>query len=146
MGQSCGGAQAIEASADPRVRTTVLWNSGLFPGVTTMAGGKPLTKKDLEKLHAPIAYISGDAEDVAFSNANDDFERLPHIPALRAYSRGMLHSGTYSQRNGGEFAGIAVAWLDWQLKGDRRARLMFVGTDCGLCVNPHWVVRSRGLE
>jgi dienelactone hydrolase len=145
MGQSCGGAQAIEASADPRVRTTVLWNSGLFPGVTTMAGGKPLTKSDLDKLHAPTAYISGDAEDIAFGNANDDFDRLK-VPAFRAYAHGVLHSGTYSERNGGEFAGIAVAWLNWQLKGDPHARLLFVGTDCGLCANPHWVVRSKNLD
>jgi dienelactone hydrolase len=145
MGQSCGGAQAIEASADQRVRTTVLWNSGLFPGVTTMAGGKPLTKSDLSKLHAPTAYISGDAEDIAFVNANDDFDRLK-VPAFRAYARGVLHSGTYSERNGGEFAGIAVGWLNWQLKSDPRARLLFVGTDCGLCVNPHWVVHSKNLD
>jgi dienelactone hydrolase len=145
MGQSCGGAQALEASADPRVRTTVLWNSGLFPGVTTMAGGKPLTKSDLDKLHAPAAYISGDAEDIAFVNANDDFDRLK-VPAFRAYARGVLHSGTYNERNGGEFAGIAVGWLNWQLKSDSRARLLFVGADCGLCVNPHWVVHSKKLD
>jgi len=145
MGQSCGGAQAIEASADPRVRTTVLWNSGLFPGVTTMAGGKPLTKSDLDKLHAPTAYISGDAEDIAFVNANDDYDRLT-VPALRAYARGILHSGTYSERNGGEFAGIAVGWLNWQLKSDPRSRALFVGADCGLCANPHWVVHSKKLE
>jgi len=146
MGQSCGGAQAIEASADPRVRTTVIWNSGLFRQPTSMAGGKPLTKSDLNRLHAPTAYISGDAEDIAFANANDDFDFIKHIPLFRAYGRGVLHSGTYGDRNGGEFAGIAVAWLNWQLKGDARTRLMFVGPDCGLCVNPHWVVRSKNLH
>ncbi len=145
MGQSCGGAQAIEASADPRVHTTVLWNSGLFAGVTTMSGGKPLTKSDLDKLHGPTAYISGDAEDIAFVNANDDFDRLK-VPAFRAYARGVLHSGTYNERNGGEFAGVAVGWLNWQLKRDPRARHLFVGTDCGLCVNPHWVVTSKNLD
>jgi len=146
MGQSCGGAQALEASADPRIRTTILWNSGLFPGVTTMAGGEPLTKASLRKLHGPIAYISGDDEDLAFGNANDDFERIDHVPVFRAFARGMLHEGTYLQRNGGEFAGIAVGWLNWQLKGDGRAAHLFVGADCGLCVNPHWVVRSKHLH
>lgn len=146
MGQSCGGAQAIEASADPRVRTTMVWNSGLFREPTSMAGGKPLTKKDLDLLHAPTAYISGDAEDIAFVNANEDFEYIQKIPLFRAYGRGVLHSGTYSERNGGEFAGIAVGWLNWQLKGDPRTRLMFVGPDCGLCVNPHWVVHSKNLH
>jgi hypothetical protein len=146
MGQSCGGAQAIEASADPRVRTTVIWNSGLFREPTSMAGGKPLTKSDLNSLHAPTAYISGDAEDIAYVNANEDFEYIKRLPLFRAYERGVLHSGTYSERNGGEFAGIAVAWLNWQLKGDARSRLMFVGTDCGLCVNPRWIVRSKNLK
>jgi len=146
MGQSCGGAQALEASADPQVRTTVLWNSGLFAGVTSMAGGAPLTKDSLKKLHGPIAYISGDEEDLAFANANDDFEHIKHVPVFRAYACGVVHEGTYSERNGGEFAGIAVAWLNWQLKGDTRAARLFLGPDCGLCVNPHWVVRSKNLR
>jgi dienelactone hydrolase len=146
MGQSCGGVQAIEASADPRVRTTMVWNSGLFSQPTAMAGGKVLTKEDLRRLHAPTAYISGDAEDIAFLNANDDFEHIDKLPLLRAYGRGITHGGTYNIRNGGEFAGVAVAWLNWQLKTDAHAAKMFVGPDCGLCVNPHWVVRSKNLR
>ncbi len=146
MGQSCGGAQALEASADAHIRTTILWNSGLFPGVTTMAGGAPLTKDSLRKLHGPIAYISGDEEDLAFANANDDFARLTDIPVFRAYGRGIVHEGTYSERNGGEFSGIAVGWLNWQLKGDRHAAHLFVGPDCGLCVNPKWVVHTKNLR
>ena len=146
MGQSCGGVQAIEASADPRVRTTMVWNSGLFNQPTAMAGGRTLTKQDLKRLHAPTAYISGDAEDIAFLNANDDFEHIRGLPLLRAYGRGITHGGTYRMRNGGEFAGVAVAWLNWQLKADVRAAKMFVGADCGLCVNPHWVVRSKNLH
>ena len=27
----------------------------------------------------------------------------------------------------------AVAWWQWRLKGDREAKKMFVGADCGLC-------------
>lgn len=146
MGQSCGGAQALEASADPAIRTTVLWNSGLFPGVTTMAGGAPLTKANLKNLHGPIAYISGDDEDLAYPNANDDFQQINHVPVFRAYSHGVVHEGTYSERNGGEFAGIAVGWLNWQLKGDLQAAHLFVGPTCGLCVNPHWVVHSKNLH
>jgi dienelactone hydrolase len=147
MGQSCGGAQALEASSDPRVRTTVLWNSGLFPEPTSMGGGAALSRADLKHLlHAPTAFISGDAEDSAYANANANFELIAHVPVFRAYARGVLHSGTYSERNGGEFAGIAVGWLNWQMKHDARAAKLFVGTDCGLCVNPHWVVRSRNLK
>ena len=146
MGQSCGGVQAIEASADKRVATTVVWNSGLLPTPTAMAGGKTMSKDDLEALHAPVAYISGDEQDVAFPNANDDFSRLSSIPVFRAYERGVPHIGTYRDANGGEFAGVAVAWLNWQLKGDPRASLMFVGSDCGLCVNPRWVVSKKNIK
>lgn len=111
-----------------------------------MGGGKTLTREDLKRLHGPTAYITGDDEDIAYANANGDFDAIQHIPVLRAYSRGVLHGGTYAERNGGEFAGIAVGWLNWQLKGDHRASKLFVGEDCGLCVNPHWVVRSKNLH
>jgi len=30
MGHSCGGLQAMAASSDPRVTTTIMWNSGIF--------------------------------------------------------------------------------------------------------------------
>jgi dienelactone hydrolase len=31
MGQSCGGLQALAVSSDPRITTTVVWNSGALP-------------------------------------------------------------------------------------------------------------------
>lgn len=146
MGQSCGGVQAIEVAADRRVTTAVIWNSGLFAKPTNMGGGKTLSKRDLESIHVPMAYISGDAQDIAFNNANADFDYLAKIPAFRAYERGVGHGGTYREPNGGEFSGIAVAWLNWRLKGDQRAALMFRGPDCGLCVDPKWVVRTKNLK
>ncbi len=146
MGQSCGGVQTIEAARDPRVKTAVVWNSGLLPQPTRMGGGKVMDKSDLAKLHTPVAYISGDAQDIAYANANDDFARLTSIPAFRGYERGVGHGGTYWESNGGEFGGVAVAWLLWQLQGDPRAGRMFTGHDCGLCVDPRWVVAKKNLE
>ena len=37
MGQSCGGLQATVNSADPRVKTSVIWNSGVYRAGTFMA-------------------------------------------------------------------------------------------------------------
>ncbi|MCR5877167.1 alpha/beta hydrolase [Phenylobacterium sp. J367] len=146
MGQSCGGVQALEASADRRTTTTVIWNSGIPIGGTNMAGGKPfLTKEDLKALHAPIAYFVGDLSDQAHPNAQDDFDKLT-LPVFLGWERGVPHGGTYRQPNGGEFAGVAVAWLNWRLKDDARSKKMFVGDDCGLCVNPRWVVRQKNLK
>jgi len=146
MGQSCGGVQAIEVAADARVTTAMIWNSGLFAQPSNMGGGKTLSKKDLESIHVPVAYISGDSTDIAFNNSNADFEYLKSIPAFRGWERGIGHGGTYNQPNGGEFAGIAVAWLNWQLKDDQKAAMMFRGSDCGLCVNPKWVVQTRNFK
>ena len=53
-GMSCGGVQAIEASVDPRVKTTIVANSGLMTVPTTMSGsGKPVPKESLILMHAP---------------------------------------------------------------------------------------------
>jgi dienelactone hydrolase len=145
MGQSCGGVQAIEASADPRVTTTVVWNSGLFPEPTTMGGGKALSKADLAAYHGPVAYISGDQSDQAFVNAEDDFDRIAQVPVFRAWEKGVGHSGTHRQPNGGDFGKVSVAWLSWQLKGDQAAARMFTGADCGLCGDAKWVVKKKGM-
>jgi hypothetical protein len=146
MGHSCGGVQAIEVAADPRITTAMIWDSGLFPKPTNMGGGKTMSKSDLKLLHSPIAYISGDSQDIAFVNSNDDFAHLTSIPALRGYERGVGHGGTYRQPNGGEFAGVAIAWLNWQLKGDQRSALMFRGENCGLYGNPRWVVHKKNID
>jgi hypothetical protein len=146
MGQSCGGVQAIEIAADSQVTTAMIWNSGLFAQPTDMGGGKTLSKRDLESIHVPVAYISGDETDIAFKNANADFDYLTTLPAFRGWERGVGHGGTYREPDGGEFSGVAVAWLNWQLKGDQRAALMFRGPDCGLCVNPKWAVRTKNWK
>ena len=76
MGQSCGGVQAIDASVDPRVTLTVGWNTGLMSGDGARGGSMAVPKTTLDQLHAPIAYFTGDAGDVAYPNAADDFKRL----------------------------------------------------------------------
>ncbi len=145
-GQSCGGVQAIEASADPRVTTSLIWNSGLLPQPTDMAGGKTMSKDDLKLIHAPIFYGSGDESDVAFPNANDDFERINHVPVFRAYEKGIGHGGTHRLPNGGDFGTVSVAWLKWQMKDDREAARMFQGAQCGLCTDTKWVVSKKQID
>jgi dienelactone hydrolase len=145
MGTSCGGAQAIEAAADPRVSTTMAWSGAFFPTPFSV-GGKTLTKDDLKRIHGPIAYISGDQRDVAFVNASDDFERIEHVPALRAYRKETGHEGTFGEPNGGDFGRVAVAWLGWRLQGDAVAGRMFTGPGCDLCTDPKWVVKQKNLR
>lgn len=146
MGHSCGGLQAIEIAADPRIRTAVIWNSGVY--IRHAAGerqGVSLDKAALTRMHAPVAYINGGPADIAYSAALDDFERIKHVPALFAWTS-IGHSGTFSVEGGGEYGKIGVAWLDWQLKGDAAAGNMFTGPQCGLCVQPSWTVRRHKID
>ena len=143
MGQSCGGVQALDVSPDPRITTSVIWNSGIHIGPG--AGNHvQITKEKLKALHAPTAYFIGGPADIAYANATDDFARIDRVPVLLA-SLPLGHMGNYSLPMGGPFAPVGVAWLDWQLKGDAKARAVFVGPRCGLCGDPAWTVRSKRL-
>lgn len=136
MGQSCGGLETYEVADDPRITTTVLWNSGL------------LSDRDnhlLTRLHAPIAYFTGGPTDIAYANAVDDWGRLPAgLPAFMGHLD-VGHYGTFGQPNGGEYGRVGVQWLKWQLKGDQNARQQFVGPHCGLCTHPEWDVAQKNL-
>jgi pimeloyl-ACP methyl ester carboxylesterase len=148
MGHSCGGIQALAVAADPRIKLVVNWSGGLF--VTPPNGAAGLTedvpKEQLQKLHTPVFYISGDSTDIAFANSNDDFGRITKVPAFRAYKDGVGHGGTYTQPDGGDFGKVAVALLDWQFKGDKDAAWMFLGANCGLCQDPKWHVEKKGFK
>ena len=154
MGASLGGLQALEVSPDPRVTTTVVWNSGLFNalpqpprGAAAPRMGFPaVTKAVLKRLHGPIAYFVGGPSDGMSQNAADDFARIQNVPALLA-SRDVGHyPATYLEPHGGAFAVAGVAWLKWQLKGDEQARQMFVGEPCGLSADPKWKVERKNIR
>ena len=144
MGQSCGGVQAIKASADPCITMTISWNSGLLP--TPHPGMENVSKEALANLHAPIAYFNGDPSDIAHNNGKDDFERVNNLPVLFAWCNGVGHSGTYREANGGEFGKVAVAYLNWRLKGDKNAAKMFKGADCGLCPDANWKIFKKKID
>jgi hypothetical protein len=148
MGHSCGGIQALAVATDPRITLVVNWSGGLFttPPNGVGAAMENVPKEQLDKLHSPVFYISGDSSDIAFSNSNDDFKRITKVPAFRAYEDGVGHGGTYNQPNGGEFGKVAVALLEWQFKGDREAGKMFLGANCGLCQEPKWYVEKKGMK
>lgn len=144
-GFSCGGLQALFNARDPRVRTVVMMNSGLFPdGPTTMAGMTG-DKSLLKTVHTPILYVLGGESDSAFAPGMDDFAQLTHVPAAVA-SIDKGHGGTYWEPDGGAAAQVVVKWLDWQLRGNDVAARLFVGEDCGLCRDPAWTLKTRGLE
>jgi putative CocE/NonD family hydrolase len=140
-GHSCGGLQAIKMSADPRVKTSMIFASGVY----NRPGGRSriqVSKDELRNLHAPIAYFTGGPDDIAHENAADDAARIDHVPVFFGWSP-VGHGGTFAEENGGAWAQAAVAWLDWQLRGQRNAAAQFQGSDCGLCTDEDWTVERQ---
>lgn len=139
-GHSCGGLQAIKISADPRVMTSMIFDSGVY----NKPGGRSkikVTKDELANLHGPIAYFTGGPSDIAHPNASDDVERIKHVAVFFGWLP-VGHGGTFSAPDGGDWAEVAVKWLNWQLKKNRRAGSLFLGSNCGLCRDKRWTVEQ----
>lgn len=144
-GMSCGGLQTLYNCADPRIKTLMICNSGLFnqQNASQAVGGMPMPSKDkLKEIHTSILYMLGGESDIAYGNGMDDFKRIDHVPAC-ATNLPVGHGGTYAQPHGGEYAVVALAWLDWQLKGDKKASKMFVGKKCEILKRKDWTIEKN---
>ena len=144
-GMSCGGLQTFEVAPDSRVTTAMICDSGIFITPGAGMGGMPnLTKDQLTKLHTPVIYILGGQRDIAYDNGMDDFHRIGNLPAFAA-NLDVGHGGTYGRPHGGEFAVVATAWFQWQLKADSEAAKMFEGDPCGVAKMPGWKVEKKNI-
>ena len=144
-GMSCGGLQALFNCFDERVTAIMICNSGLLnDAANSPIGGMPsVPKEKLKDIHCPIIYILGGEKDIAYANGMDDFKRIEHVPAI-AVNLPVGHGGTYNQPHGGEFAIVARAWLDWQLKGNNEASKMFVGDSPAILQREDWTLEKNG--
>ena len=144
-GMSCGGLQTLFNCADKRIKTLMICNSGLFnqQNAHQAVGGMPMPPKSkLKEIHTSIIYILGGEQDIAYGNGMDDYHRIDHVPAC-ATNFPVGHGGTYAQPHGGEFSVVALAWLNWQLKGDQQAAKMFKGADCELSKREGWTIEKN---
>ena len=144
-GMSCGGLQTLHNCADKRITTIMICNSGLFKqsNAAQAVGGMPMPEKSkLKELHTPIMYMLGGKEDIAYENGMDYFHLIEHVPCV-AINYPVGHGGTYRQPNGGEFTIPALAWLKWQLKGDKQAAKMFIGKKPELLKRDKWTLEAN---
>ncbi|MCR4860945.1 MAG: alpha/beta hydrolase [Bacteroidales bacterium] len=144
-GMSCGGLQTLDNCTDPRLKTIMICNSGLFINPAGAVPNMPMPAKEkLQEITVPVIYILGGEADIAYENGMDDFHRLTKVPAFAAnYPVG--HGGTYAKPHGGEFTVPALAWLQWQLKGDKEAAKLFQGEPCGLSQREGWTTEKNAL-
>lgn len=144
-GQSKGGldvyvaAAALRAAGEVRLTTVALFNSGLIfrdaeTAVPQVAG-----------LDVPVFYFIGGPADVAYRNAEQDWESLPGgLPAWKG-NLGVGHMGTFygEDANGGRFGRAAVDWLEAMVRGDGEARRRLVQDYDG---REGWTVVMRNLK
>ena len=142
-GHSCGAMQAILLADDPRIRTLIVHNSGVMPAIPD---NPPLLMHDerLAGVHQPALFFLGGESDIVWKYEVASFERVK-APAMLV-SRELGHGGMFNEPHGGEVAKLAVAWLQWRLRGDRSGAKVFAGPDCALCRDPAWTVRKKDMR
>ena len=132
MGQSCGGAQVLAVAHDPRIKTCLIFNSGM--GEMAMSGA---SKESLGNLHTPMLYLNGGTADVAYENANGDYKRIKELPVVKISTLDG-HHGTYYEKHAGAYAVAARQWLNWQLKGIVGDSALFMNDEYGKLLHPDW--------
>ena len=138
-GHSCGGAQAIANCANTRVKTLLIMNAGM--GGMSMGGASP---QNLQQLHCPLIYMTGGESDVAYGNAQSDFNSIKKVEVTWADLPTAGHGGTYWNQYGGEFGKVAVKWMDWRLKGYTQNARLFLKPS--LNAFPQWKLSSKNYS
>jgi hypothetical protein len=133
MGQSCGGAQVLGVAHDPRIKTCLIFNSGM--GEMAMSGA---SKESLVNLHTPMLYLNGGTADVAYNNANGDWGRIADCIPVVKISTLDGHHGTYYEAHAGRYAVAARQWLNWQLKGIVADSALFMNEEYEKALYPDW--------
>lgn len=144
-GHSCGGLQALQVAGDPRVKTVMVHNSGVFNEGASSITGMTVEKTLLDSLHTPVIYFLGGPDDVAHPNGTDDVKRIGHVPVVLA-DLPVGHGGTFFRPNGGMVAAASVDWLEWQLRGDAVAGRTFMGENCRLCASGEWAIQRKNFD
>jgi hypothetical protein len=142
MGQSCGGWEALRASSDRRVKTTVVWNSA-------SSQDPQAAVRSVLALHAPTIWVTGGPADFTVP-AQVDYEIAPSsVPAIRAVNSSAGHVGFWDAPS--EYLDepliVGANWLRLTLYNSPDARAFLLGPGCGLCKRANWeTVESKNWE
>lgn len=124
FGHSQGGGSTGTASADPRVKTSVLMHGG--------SGSM---------LHAPALFLTGDG-DLNPSGVRSQYDGA-RVPAAFGSLKMSNHVTMMEQAE--RMAPEVLAWFRYQLLKDEVAKKWFVGSDCLLCKDSEWVYAQKNL-
>jgi len=139
MGHSMGSLSSFVNSGDKRLKTTMHWSGGLVGNPTGT------DESAISKMHAPAAFMCGGTDTMAGPACANDFRDAPKdLPVFYGTLAGVGHLGVFSDRNGGEYGRMGVAWMRWKLADDESFKSYFAGSDCKACARP-WTGMSRNL-
>lgn len=120
MGHSQGGMATITAASDPRIDSVIIWNGGSDAVKPFLA-----VSGDYDIGNPTAAGLKGSVERSSQPSAWLFYHMVPQTGSV---------SGHLTLMNQPErVVEVTVAWWDYQLKGDMKARDFFVGDSCGLC-------------
>lgn len=124
-GHSLGSVSTFAIGDDPRIDTTIHVAGGSFDG-NGHAG-----------LHAPTAYVCGEADTLATPQCVTDYANTDNVPVFYTLMDGVNH--IQAAREG---LPVMVAWLRWHLGGEEMRRGMFLDPSCEFCMGK-WVSQSK---
>jgi dienelactone hydrolase len=149
MGQSCGGMLIYNnISSDPRITTAIFWNTGM------MTRGEPSEDASAEygrNIKIPVAFFVGGTDmarpaGLAGFEAVQKYGSYPAFYAVREIP-GDAHGGTFREKNGGAYGVAGLAWIEWQMKGNKKAGKYFQGDPCPLAMDTDWIeVKKKDIE
>jgi dienelactone hydrolase len=144
-GNSCGGITSLAlAGSDSRVRAVfVLSGSSVGPGAA-----REQAAAVMDEVVVPVGFAVGGPEDIASSQAVQDFELLRPGVAGFVASRATGAHQTVSTDPAilAEVAEISVNWLDLALDGNETAHASLVDAPCRACPPGMWTVRAKHLD
>src|SRR5262252_5963527 len=95
MGVSCGGFLTVALSADPRVDTIGVFNSGVQPpaaGANANRGPAFPTTESLPKIHTPTLYLNGGEPDFMMATSKANFDAINNVPIFYGARSNAGHS------------------------------------------------------
>ncbi|RZS37787.1 hypothetical protein EV193_105346 [Herbihabitans rhizosphaerae] len=130
-GHSQGGGGAINAGADPMVKTTI----PLQPGPQGTVGA----------LKGPALFVAGQVDVIVPSwFVRSRYSQAGHVPAVFAELKGSDHFFPGETRV--RMVGVVTAWFRYWLSGDQQAKRIFFGPDYSLGADPAWSATARNAK
>jgi hypothetical protein len=111
-------ARCLRGKFNLPVQASKVPHHNIISAGATNAGLGGLTKNDLAKLHTPVLYVLGGADDIAQPNGMDDFQRINHLPVFVADRKNAGHFGVFIEPNG-RGTEIEIDWLEMAVRWRR---------------------------